>query len=85
MSWAYKVVKQMRGADGRFFDFQTAATFETREQACEYAEEFARDQATAGVTGALIVVRGRRRDADGAVYRSDDYRIPSKLANGPLG
>jgi hypothetical protein len=58
MNWNYRVVKRARGLQGRWFDFPTAATFATEQDAREYAERFARGQA--GVLGAAIDVRSRK-------------------------
>ncbi len=87
-TWTHKVVKSMRGMGGEFFDFPTAGTFASEQEAREYAESFARDQGAAGVRGARIEVRSRKsRDlGDGirthhiATYRSDDYLKTSARA-----
>lgn len=74
--WTHKVVKSMRGMQGQWFDFPTAATFAVVDDACVYAQDFAREQGAAGVLGARIEVRSRRGPHGGdvvSVYRSDDY------------
>lgn len=58
--WQYKVVKQMRGDRGEWFDFPTAATFATEQEARDYAAAFASEQRAAGVTTARIDVRSRK-------------------------
>lgn len=55
--WNFRVVRRARGADGRYFDFPTAATFGTEEEAREYAESFARSMDR---SHAKIDVRSRR-------------------------
>ncbi len=78
-SWTHRVVKRMRGMNGAWFDFPTAATFGAEADARAYAEDFAREQGEAGVYGARICVRTRRGDTAVATYRSDDY-ITERLA-----
>lgn len=81
MKWQYKVVKQMRGMHGEWFDFPTAATFDDESDARVYAEQFAREQGAAGVSGARIDVRSRKKRLNEAgwlthhvvTYKSDDY------------
>lgn len=76
MAWTHKVVKQMRGLQGEWFDFPTAGTFSSEAEAKRYAEDFAREQAASGVAGARITVRSRRKVRGTytiAVYRSGDY------------
>jgi len=50
----------MRGGDGCWFDFPTAATFSDETAAREYAAEFAGEQRAAGVTTFRIDVRSRK-------------------------
>lgn len=77
--WTHRVVKRMRGMQGEYFDFPTAATFEGDAPARAYAESFAREQGADRVYGARIEVRtssgGWRghRGSTVATYRSDDY------------
>lgn len=59
--WTHKVVKRMRGGDGEWFDFPTAATFSSEPEARAYAAQFAAEQRAAGVTTARIEVRSRRK------------------------
>lgn len=59
--WTHKVVKRMRGGDGEWFDFPTAATFTSESKARAYAAQFAAEQRAAGVTTARIEVRSRRK------------------------
>ena len=47
--WNYKVVKSMRGMQGEWFNFPTAATFETEQEAIDYAAEFAAEQASGDI------------------------------------
>ena len=61
-SWKFRVVKRMRGMQGQWFDFPTAETFLTEQNALEYASEFAITQRRAGVTPFKIDVRTRRGD-----------------------
>lgn len=61
MTWTHKVVKRMRGGDGKWFDFPTASTFASEQDAREYAARFASEQRAAGVTTARIDVRSRRQ------------------------
>jgi len=56
--WTYRVVKRMIGANGRWFDFPTAATFASEAAARDYAARFAAEQAHVG--GVEIDVRTRR-------------------------
>ena len=58
-SWKFKVVKMMRGMQGQWFAFPTAATFPTEGEAREYAEQFAADQREAGIRTARYTVRTR--------------------------
>lgn len=55
--WTHKVVKIARGMQGEWFDFPTAATFDSQAAAEKYAKEFADEQR--GVVGARITVRTR--------------------------
>jgi hypothetical protein len=73
-TWKFAVVKRMFGMNGKKFDFPTAATFAVVEDACAYAERFAREQSAAGVTHADFVVRARKGGEWVKVYRADDYR-----------
>jgi hypothetical protein len=57
--------------DGKYFDFPTAATFETEGDALAYAESFAREQGEARIYGARIVVRTRKGGATVAEYRPE--------------
>jgi len=56
--WTHRVVKRAIGANGRWFDFPTAATFASEAAARDYAERFAAEQANVG--GVEIDVRTRR-------------------------
>jgi hypothetical protein len=56
--WTHRVVKRMIGANGRWLDFPTAATFASEAAARDYAERFAAEQALVG--GCEIDVRSRR-------------------------
>lgn len=60
--WKYQVVKSMRGVDGRMFRLLPARTFDSLSAARANAEEFATEQAQAGVYGAVIEVRERVGD-----------------------
>lgn len=60
--WKYQVVKSMRGVDGRMFRLLPARTFDEAAEARANAEEFAAEQAQAGVYGAVIEVRERVGD-----------------------
>lgn len=71
--WKFKVVKRMLGNNGEYFDFPTAGTFATFEDARAYAEDFAREQGRSRVTGARIVVRPRKAGGPTITYRSEDY------------
>jgi hypothetical protein len=77
--WTHRVVKRMRGMQGDYFDYPTAATFTSEAEAREYAEQFARAQGSGGVIGARIDVRTRwggwpgHRGDTVATYRSEDY------------
>jgi hypothetical protein len=81
--WKYRVVKRMCGMQGAYFDYQTAATFETEAEARRYAEGFARGQGAARVHGARIDVRTRKGGRAGhlgdtlVTYKSDDYMTKS--------
>lgn len=55
--WTHKVVKRMFGLNGKKFDFPTARTFTSEEEARDYARNFAEEQA--GVAGAEYTVRSR--------------------------
>lgn len=68
-NWTHKVVKQMRGGDGKFFDYPTAGTFPSFQAACEFAEKFAADQKAAGITTALFCVRPRKSGGESKVIR----------------
>ena len=59
-SWTHKVVKRMRGGDGQWFDYPTAATFRTEQEARAYAAAFASEQRSAGITTFRIDVRSRK-------------------------
>lgn len=72
--WTHKVVKRMRGMDGEWFDFPTAATFGSEADARTYAEQFAREQGRDGSFDARIDVRTRRGRRTVATYYSRDYR-----------
>lgn len=72
--WQYKVVKSMRGLQGQWFDFPTAATFETQAEARKYAKEFAESQKAGGVRTARYCVRSRRKGPCGG-YTVAEYRI----------
>lgn len=78
-TWKFRVVKSMRGMQGTWVDFPTAATFVAEADARTYAEEFARVQGQAGVRDARISVLARgKNDGYGdtrvvAVYASDAY------------
>jgi len=67
--WTHKVVKVMRGNDGSFFDYPTAATFGDAAAAQSYAEAFSLEQTIAGVTSGRVEVRARKGGAVVAVYR----------------
>jgi hypothetical protein len=60
-NWQFKVVKSMRGMNGKWFAFPIAATFETEVEARRYAEEFVAEQRASGVAGARINVFSRRK------------------------
>jgi hypothetical protein len=64
----------MRGMQGEYFDFRTAATFDDEASARAYAERFAREQGRGRVYGARIDVRSRRGNRTVATYRSEDYQ-----------
>lgn len=76
-AWTHRVVKSMRGMQGDYFDFSTAATFDDEEEARVYAERFAREQGASRVYGARISVRERRGDKSVVTYRSEDYLAQS--------
>lgn len=59
-NWKFRVVKRMRGMQGKCVDFPTAATFETEADARSYASEFAESQRASGVVGVAVDVRSRR-------------------------
>ncbi len=85
-TWKYRVVKRMRGMQGEYFDYPTAATFETEAEARRYAEEFARAQGAARVYGARLEVRTRKGGWMGhpgdtlVIYKSDDYLTDTTVA-----
>lgn len=79
--WRYKVVKRMRGMQGEYFDFPTAATFDREQDALDYAEAFAREQGECRVCGALIDVRRRNGDHV-ATHKSSDYIAEGRIEQG---
>lgn len=56
-NWKYRVVRRARGMQGQWFDYPTAATFETETEARVYAETF-RDELV-DLSTAYIDVRRR--------------------------
>jgi hypothetical protein len=70
-TWNFKVVKKMRGTDGKWFDFPASGTFADFDQADEYASSFCSEQQASGVTNARFAVLPRRKNES----RSAEYRI----------
>src|SRR5690606_31200438 len=83
--WLFKVAKRMRGMDGDWFDFPTAATFATEDDARAYAERFAMEQGQGGAGDARIDVRSRRGSRTVATYYALDYRPGLRRRRNPDG
>jgi hypothetical protein len=78
-NWAFKVVKSARGNRGEYFDFPTAATFDSETEAREYARDFATEQARVG--GARFDVRTRGNKLVARYVTRDGVLVDLKRAS----